>query len=311
MIAVGGWGDDIGYNTVSESDESIQKFARDVNTMLTNTGADGVDPELITADIDWEYPGGNGADYKQVPNSAKVYQVDAYPKLLAATRNAIGPSKLLSIAVPGKKGDMLAYTPESGPKIWPFVDFVNVMAYDLMNRRDNVTSHHTSVVGAEESIKNYLDIGAPASKLNLGFAYYAKYFTTQGDCSASPLNCPIIPAEDPNSGDDTLTSGAWTFEKQHMAPVNVSSLTVSQDDSDVAASWQKAAKYGVTDQQAGGQYYFDSENRLFWTWDTLDLISRKFDDIVRKYDLGGVMAWSLGEDSYDWSHIRRMAKELK
>jgi hypothetical protein len=248
---------------------------------------------------------------------------------------------------------MLAYTSESGPKLWPLVDFVNVMAYDLMNRRDNVTQHHTSVVGAEDSIKNYLNIGAPASKLNLGFAYYAKYFTTQGDCSASPLNCPIVPAEDPNSGDDTLTSGAWTFEKQHMAPVDVSRLTVSYDgtcgpdkgtkcasgccsqygncgtspahcsgacqhafgtgctDTDVAASWQNAAKYGVTDQQAGGQYYFDPANRLFWTWDTPELISRKFDDIVRKYNLGGVMAWSLGEDSYDWSHIKRMADELK
>lgn len=40
--AVGGWGDDIGFDTVSRSDASIQQFASDVNTMLTNTGADGV-----------------------------------------------------------------------------------------------------------------------------------------------------------------------------------------------------------------------------------------------------------------------------
>lgn len=82
---------------MSKSDSSIQQFANDVNTMLTNTGADGVD-------IDWEYPGGNGADYKQVSNEEKTYQIDAFPKLLAATRTAIGPNKLLSIAVPGKKG---------------------------------------------------------------------------------------------------------------------------------------------------------------------------------------------------------------
>jgi chitinase len=58
---------------------------------------------LTSIDIDWEYPGGNGADYKQVRNSEKAYQIDAFPKLLAATRAAIG-DKLLSIAVPGKKG---------------------------------------------------------------------------------------------------------------------------------------------------------------------------------------------------------------
>lgn len=42
MIAVGGWGDDIGFTDVSKSDATIAKFADDIATMLTNTGADGV-----------------------------------------------------------------------------------------------------------------------------------------------------------------------------------------------------------------------------------------------------------------------------
>lgn len=41
-IAVGGWGDDIGFSEASRTDATIQKFAADVATMLTNTGADGV-----------------------------------------------------------------------------------------------------------------------------------------------------------------------------------------------------------------------------------------------------------------------------
>jgi hypothetical protein len=68
--------------------------------------------------------------------------------------------------------------------------------------------------------------------------------------------------------------------------------------------------HGVTDRKAGGQYYFDPANKLFWTWDTPELMSAKFDAIVHKYNLGGVMAWSLGEDSFDWSHIKTIAKEL-
>ncbi|KAF2854013.1 carbohydrate-binding module family 18 protein [Plenodomus tracheiphilus IPT5] len=345
MIAVGGWGDDIGFAQVSKSDATIAKFANDVATMLTNTGADGVD-------IDWEYPGGNGADYKQVPNSEKVYQIEAYPKTLAAIRTAIG-SKLLSIAVPGKKGDMIGFTSDTGPKIWPSVDYINVMSYDLANRRDTVTKHHSSVAGSEDTVRNYLAIGAPPAKMNLGFAYYAKYFTTQGDCTANPLGCPIVLAEDPITGKDLLTSGAWTFETSHMKPVDSATLPISYDgtcgpdkgtkcssgccsqygncgnspehcsgacwhafgvgctDSDVAGSWQLAAKNGVTDEAEGGQYYFDNTNKLFWTWDTPELISSKFQNIVQKYKLGGVMAWSLGEDSYDWSHIRQMASELK
>jgi len=42
MIVVGGWGDDVGYAQVSRDDASIQMFAADIATMLTNTGADGV-----------------------------------------------------------------------------------------------------------------------------------------------------------------------------------------------------------------------------------------------------------------------------
>lgn len=45
-------------------------------------------------------------------------------------------------------------------------DYVQVMSYDLANRRDNVTKHHSSVAGSEESIKNYLAIAAPPEKIN-------------------------------------------------------------------------------------------------------------------------------------------------
>lgn len=61
-------------------------------------------------DNDWEYPGGNGADYKQVINLDQTYQIAAFPKLLSAIRAAIG-KKLLSIAVPGKEGQSLATSP--------------------------------------------------------------------------------------------------------------------------------------------------------------------------------------------------------
>jgi chitinase len=42
MIAVGGWGDDVGFSQVSQTDETTRTFAADIATMLTNTGTDGV-----------------------------------------------------------------------------------------------------------------------------------------------------------------------------------------------------------------------------------------------------------------------------
>jgi chitinase len=68
---------------------------------------------------------------------------------------------------------------------------------------------------------------------------------------------------------------------------------------------------GITDEDAGGEYYFDKENNVFWTWDTADLIARKFEEIVKARGLGGVMAWSAGEDGEDWSHVLALQKGVE
>jgi chitinase len=74
----------------------------------------------------------------------------------------------------------------------------------------------------------------------------------------------------------------------------------------ITDSWRRASQDGQTDDQQGGQYYWDEETNLFWTWDTPDLIARKFSDIVQAKNLGGVMAWSLGEDTYQFAHLDAM-----
>lgn len=40
-------------------------------------------------------------------------------------------------------------------------------------------------------------------------------------------------------------------------------------------------------------------------------MQRKFTDIVDKLKIGGVMAWSLGEDSYDWSHVNVLKTQVR
>ncbi|KAJ5692318.1 hypothetical protein N7462_001741 [Penicillium macrosclerotiorum] len=343
MIAIGGWGDTSGFSDGAKDDTTRKRFAKNVASMLDANGFDGVD-------IDWEYPGGNGQDYKQVPNSDKVSELETYPKFLAALREAIG-NKTLSIAVPGRRQDMMAFTKEQGPAIFESVDMVNVMSYDLMNRRDNVTAHHSSVEGSLDTVNAYLDIGLDPEKINLGFAYYAKWFTTDpnSDCDTHPLGCHVVKLEN-DDGSDNGKSGALTFEKSVLSAPPKDLKTSyngkcgasdgkcpdgqccsaygncgSGDDfcqagclSDygtckgvsIIESWRRASKDGKTDDEAGGQYYWDKDTNLFWTWDTPDLITRKFNDIVTSKKLGGVMAWSLGEDTYEFAHLNAMQEGI-
>ena len=76
----------------------------------------------------------------------------------------------------------------------------------------------------------------------------------------------------------------------------------------VTDSWRRAQRYGKMDDNAGGMYYWDPKVNYFWTWGTPEIIAWKFQYIVTAKNLGGVMAWSLGEDSYDWSHLEAMQR---
>lgn len=350
-MAIGGWGDAEGFRAGLATNESRALYASNIATTLDTLGYDCID-------MDYEYPGGNGYDYKQVPNSDLTSEIETFPELLSAIKSAIG-DKELSIAVPGLERDMIAYTAETVPFINEAVDFVNVMTYDLMNRRDTVTKHHSDVEGSLAAIQAYLDRGMTASKLNLGIAYYAKYFTLPSNSTCTgPLDCPIVQAETAD-GQDAGNSGAMTFEASSFpVTVDASNLTASTDGAcggtitcagttwgaccsqygycgntdahcgtgcqpdfgtgctaadtkTTAQSFADAIANGQTDTERGGQWYIDTEASLFWTWDTAELIAEKFTKIVSEKGLGGVMAWSLAEDSYDWSHLKAMQDGVK
>ncbi|ORY70372.1 glycoside hydrolase superfamily [Pseudomassariella vexata] len=295
MVAIGGWGD-TAFDDAARTEQSRQRFARNVKKMVDATGADGVD-------IDWEYPGGNGEDYKQVPNSERKWTIAAYPRLLAAVRTSIGPDKVISAAVPGIPRDMLAFTAETEPVIMQSVDFLNVMTYDLMNRRDNVTKHHTGLLNSLEAIDLYISNGAPPSKLNLGFAFYAKYFLLDPNHPESCAKgrgvvpgCPTGLMEDPETGADLGKTGGFSWHDHAKSPLPPI----------IETSYLKALSQGRYDNAEGGYFYFDQDESLWWTFDTPEAILKKFPAIVDLRKLGGVFAWGLGEDAPEFKHLKAL-----
>ncbi|ATY60504.1 chitinase 18-11 [Cordyceps militaris] len=291
-MAIGGFGDTDGFSAGAASEASRKLFAKNVANVTDTLGYDCVD-------VDWEYPGGNGNDYKQNPNEGKVSEIETYPLLLQEIKTALG-DKELSIAVPGREGDMIAYTMDTVPDIVATVDFVNVMAYDLMNRRDNVTNHHTSVAGSLASVNAYIGRGVPADKLNLGFAFYAKNFTTMPNMTCiTPTGCPTVLLED-SEGKDTNISGVATGGSPFFDDVSFSDKT-----------FLNAFNNSQADTDLGGQWFWDASNPTYWTYDTPEFIAKKFTDIVKAKKLGGVFAWSMTLDSHDWSHMKALQAGVK
>jgi GH18 family chitinase len=245
---------------------------------------------------------GNGDDYKRILNSEKTWEIDAYPKLLAEIRNALGPKKLISAAVPGLQRDMIAFTEANLRQLNESLDFLNIMTYDLMNRRDNVTRHHTGLQLSLEGLKAYLNHGIAPWKANLGFAFYVKWFKTKSDDGDRCLNqegigCKTMLLEDPVTGADLGQSGSFSWHD----PV----------PPELAASFRRALMQGSYDSHGGGHSFWDEEEFIFWTWDTPDAIHRKFPLLVDELRLGGVFAWGLGEDAPDFKHLRALTAALR
>jgi GH18 family chitinase len=230
-----------------------------------------------------------------VPNEEKAWEITAYPLLLAEIRKALGPAKLMSAAVPGLPRDMLAFTADTVPKIMQSLDFLNVMTYDLMNRRDTVTKHHTGVKLSLDAVDAYMANGAPPERINLGFAFYTKYFRVQGkSCAGKPIGCPTGLMEDPETGADLGKTGGFSWH--------------DRVPEDIKASFDRALSRGEYDEQGGGYWYLDGdeeeEEGLWWTFDTPEAITKKFPLVVEEKRLGGVFAWGLGEDAPDFSHLK-------
>ncbi|KAI8940916.1 hypothetical protein NX059_002174 [Plenodomus lindquistii] len=285
QVAIGGWGDTAAFSHAARSLANRKVFAMNVAMMLEMTGADGVD-------IDWEYPGGNGEDYKAHPNKEKEWEIEAYPELLAEIRMAIGPERVISAAVPGLERDMMAFTATTLPKIMQSVDHLNVMTYDLMNRRDNVTKHHTGLTNSIQALDAYIERGAPAEKVNLGLAFYVKCFRTavDTDCDSAPVGCKTELMEDPETGADLGKTGGFSWHDEVPDEFKV--------------SFGKAVKSGEYDAVGGGYYYWDESERLFWTWDTARAIERKLKVVFETKRIGGVFAWGLGEDAPKFEHLK-------
>lgn len=204
----------------------------------------------------------------------------------------------MSAAVPGLPRDMLAFKHDTVPAIMESLDFLNVMAYDLMNRRDDITKHHTGVQASLDAVRAYMVKGATPEKINLGFAFYAKYFRTEREpCAKNPIGCPTGPLEDPETGVDLGRAGSFSW--RDAVP------------KDVENSFKKALSDGKYDKVGGGYYYWDKDEAIWWTFDTPAAIAKKFPEIMEKEKLGGVFAWGLGEDAPKWAHLKALNAGVK
>ena len=159
LLSVGGW-ESGGFSEMAATEETRKAFAKDCQRVIDEFQLDGID-------IDWEYPTSSVAGISSSPDDT-----DNFTLLLQEIRSIIGKNNLLTLATDasGKFIDFAA--------IHPYVDFVNIMTYDMAG----LPKHHaplfhsemTSKLTCESSIARHVEKGMPIEKLVLGIPFFGQ-----------------------------------------------------------------------------------------------------------------------------------------
>ncbi len=171
LLSIGGWGSG-GFSEIAYTQEGRTQFARDSLALVEEYGLDGID-------IDWEYPGiaaaGIGADKADKEN---------FTLLLKTLREAFEDRQpgryMLTIAAGGDSYYVRNTQMEEAVK---YLDYVQIMTYDLRGGFQTLTGHHTSLyadrddlfdASVDKAVKIYKEAGVPAEKIVIGAAFYSR-----------------------------------------------------------------------------------------------------------------------------------------
>ncbi len=169
VLSIGGWGAG-GFSAMAMTEDGRKRFARACLALVEEHALDGID-------IDWEYPCSDVAGIDADPRDRENFTY-----LLSDLREALGESRILSIAV---GGDESFIRNTEMDKISQIVDYVQLMTYDLRGGFAAAAGHHaalgasrgdTSKANARVVVELFRGAGVPYEKMVLGAAFYARSF---------------------------------------------------------------------------------------------------------------------------------------
>ncbi len=159
MLSVGGWGS--GRFSEMAMDRKLRRsFADDCLRVVEEFGLDGID-------IDWEYPTSSAAGISYSPEDTGNFTM-----LMKDLRQVLGDGLLLTFAS-AASAEYVDFT-----AVEPYVDFVNIMAYDMAT----APKHHSALYESEisggmtsdKAARAHMAAGMPAHKLVLGMPFYGR-----------------------------------------------------------------------------------------------------------------------------------------
>ena len=289
MIACGGWGGSGGFSDMAATKKNREIFINSVVAFLEKYDLDGLD-------LDWEYPGLPGIGNTFRPEDKENFT--ALVKELRLAMDSYKPGLIISFAAAGwdKYFDHIELS-----KVMAYVDYINLMTYDLAGG-SSLTTHHTSLYGIpyeelstetkthlNELNMNYqprsvndivqfcLNKGIDTSKIVIGAAFYGRSW--KGVASE-------------NNG-------------LHQTHNNVTSAYSYANIDQMIKNDQNNKRYW--DEKSKAPYIYNAADGLFITYDDKESVALKTKYALDN-KLGGIMFWQLSQDSKNNDLVNSMSE---
>jgi chitinase len=285
LISIGGWGGCKYFSDAALTDASRLKFANSAIAFMKKFKLDGVD-------IDWEYPAQIGDNNIFRPEDKQNYTLllkTLREKLTiqAATDKRPANNPYLLTTATGVDTAFVNHT-ELG-KAQQYLDYINIMTYDIYHGNDKVTGHHSNLYqsakgnqsrnSSADGVKGHIVAGVPANKIVLGLPFYGRSWTGVKD-QEQGLYQPATGKHDFISYDVLATSY-----------INKNGFS---------RYW---------DEQAKAPYLWNPVSRTFITYADVESFTYKT-EYVKSTGLAGVMFWEYGLDMQQKKLLNKLYQDL-
>ncbi|MBP5652340.1 MAG: hypothetical protein J6X17_02830 [Lachnospiraceae bacterium] len=300
MISIGGWSRCGFFSEMAYTEEGRASFVKACVDLIKQYDW------IAGIDIDWEYPSGsNDGERRPEDESDQGCPIFGtaledrinFPELLKALKAGLDAefgegTKLLTACASSSTGWTLPN--QNWEAASQFLDYINIMTYDMAGDWDDQPGHASSVSGTKNAMAYFIIKGVDKTKLNIGIPYYGTGFRLAEGTKAPNGSKIVVPN---GISKDFLTVSQIQKFEQEAVPVEES-------------GWHK----GYNDKVGGAYLWNDDENSEYFCWyisyECTDAIDGKF-ALIDQYSLAGVLVWEITEDTPDHEFTKYLADMLK
>jgi chitinase len=261
LLSIGGWGAD-GFSQAAMNLEGREKLADSAAELMIKYGLDGID-------IDWEYPGSSLAGIQSHSEDKKNFSL--LLKALREKLNTLGTGRMLTIAA---GGDTYFTMLTDLKEISGYVDYVQLMTYDLQGGFQKVTGHHAALYHGrrnlidacmDKAVRIFKEAGLPEEKMVAGVPFYSRKWSS-------------VKGGGDGLGQEAKTTGCYGPGYGQLTKHYVN----------------KKGYCRYWDEEAMAPYLFNGST--FISYEDQESLSEKIAYIKEK-GLGGIMFWEYNCDS--------------